>query len=73
MFIVLEAQTNVDGRLGTLINQYDTYAEAESKYYTVLAAAVISSLPKHAVFLLGNDGIFYRGECYNHELDSTEE
>ena len=72
MFIVLEAQTNKNGVLGTLINQYNDYNQAESKYYAILSAAAVSSLPRHAAFILTNEGMFVKGDCYTHEDPDDE-
>ena len=55
-YIVVELQTYTDGTFGHLVWDYDKIAEAESKYYTVMAAAAISEVPIHACSLLDATG-----------------
>ena len=66
-FIVLEIQKNAEGSISTLIWAYDQQNVAENKYYTVLAAAAVSAVPKHSVSLLHEDGFVIRNETYVHE------
>ena len=55
-YVVLEIQTNADGTVGTLVNTYDNWNQAEQKYHTVLAAAAVSGLPVHTAVLITNEG-----------------
>ena len=73
MYIILETQTNTDGSLGTLINQYEDRNAAESKYHQVLSSAAISELPHHCAFMLSDEGFVIKSECYTHEVTSNEE
>ena len=73
MYIVLETQTNTDGTVGTLTSSYESENEAKSKYHTVLAAAAISSLPKHTAFLVRDDGYLVESECFRHDIESEEQ
>lgn len=66
MYIVLELQLNADGALGNFVWPYNTQAEAESKYHTVLAAAALSTLPVHAAVILTSDGKLINSQCYRH-------
>lgn len=66
MFIVMEIQTNADGTVGNFVWTYSTVPEAESKYHSVLAAAAISTLPKHACVMMNNEGVVFRYQCYEH-------
>ena len=66
MYIVTEIQINKDGTTGTLNTTYTDIAQAQSKYHTVLAAAAVSSVPKHAAYLYTEDG-FIAHECFTHE------
>ena len=72
IFIVIEIQTYTDGTIGTLVNSYNNFRDAEIKYHTVLSAAAISDLPKHACVVLGNDGEFILNKCYIHDEAVTE-
>ena len=65
-FIVIELQKNANGTVGNLVWAYDNQNEAEHKFYTVLAAAAISNIPKHSVTLLHEDGFVIRNETYTH-------
>lgn len=65
-YIVLEMQTHADGQVGTLLTAYDDKATAESAYYMVLAAAVLSSLAMHAAVLMMNDGTVLMKASYEH-------
>ena len=67
MFIILEAQTNLDGTVGNILTGYENRDEAESKYHSVLSAAAISDLPLHSAFMLTNDAHVIKSECYRHE------
>lgn len=66
-YIVLEMQTHEDGTVGTLLTAYDNKNEAESKYYTILAAAALSTLPVHSAMLLTNNGTMLKCECFVRE------
>ena len=68
MYIILETQTNTDGSLGTLINQYEDRNAAESKYHQVLSSAAISELPFHCAFMLTDEGYTIKSECYRHNI-----
>lgn len=70
-FIVIELQKHEDGTVGNLVWAYDNQNTAENKFYTVLAAAAISNIPKHSAVLLHEDGFVIRNETYIHE--SNEE
>lgn len=65
-YIVIEIQKSLDGAISTLVWSYDNQNEADSKYYTVLSAAAISSVPKHSATLLHEDGYVIRYETYDH-------
>lgn len=68
MYIVIEIQTYDNGTVGTLVNQYDTLQEAESKFHTVLAAAAVSSLPVHSAMIITGGADTVRAEHYEHEV-----
>ena len=66
-YLVIEIQTNADGKIGILTFSYDDRNEAESKYHAVLAAAAISALPMHTCDLIQADGILLARQSYAHE------
>ena len=72
MYIVLEIQKTGD-QIATLVTSYQNRNEAESKFYTVLAAAALSTVEKHAASLLTDNGICIRSEAYEHPVETIEE
>lgn len=65
-FIVLEIQVNNDESIGTLNSSFVNQFQAESAYYTVLASAAISALPKHSAVILTDSGNIVASRCYKH-------
>lgn len=66
MYLVIELQTDAQGTVANLATQHATLPEAESKYYTVLAAAAISTVAKHAAVLMTSEGQALEARCYEH-------
>lgn len=62
-YIVIEIQTN-NGTVNTLTYQYTDIAQANSKYYTILAAAAVSNLDAHAAVILDENGYLVRNESF---------
>ena len=71
-YLVIEIQTNADGKIGILTFSYDGRNEAESKYHAVLSAAAISTIPMHTCDLIQADGILLARQCYVHETEAVE-
>lgn len=67
-YIVIEMQTNGEGVVATLTNAFDNLDAAYNKYYTVLAYAAISTLPRHAASLMTNDGMLYESKYFDHVI-----
>lgn len=65
-YIVMEIQTAADETVATLVTQKDTLSEAQSTYYTILAAAAISQIPYHAAVLLTSEGITLMSLGFDH-------
>lgn len=65
VYIVTEIQLSDAGAMATLNNYYLDRNQALSKYYTVLAAAAISSVYKHACFMYSEDS-YMMHECFSH-------
>ena len=72
-FIVMEIQIFPNGNISTPCYAYDDRTKAESKYFSILSSAAISSLPKHACALLTEDGMCIRNEAYEHEQEASNE
>ena len=70
-YVVVELQKNGNS-IASIITDYNTRNEAESKYYAVLSVAATSSVPKHACSLLTEDGVCIRNEVYEHEEIENE-
>ena len=67
MYILIELQTDIDGNTTNIVTGYKDRAEAESAFYSTLAYAVTSKVPRHAVTLLDDDAAqMFRG-VYNHD------
>ena len=71
-YIVMEIQTAADGTVATLVTQKDTLPEAQSTYYTVLAAAAVSQVPYHSAVLLTNEGITLMSLGFDHREVANE-
>ena len=66
MYIVIELQKNADGHVSNIVTEHPTLAEAESKYYTILASASISEVPIHSAIIVSEEGFPVRHQCYKH-------
>ena len=67
MYIVIELQTNASGQVANIVSTYDTRAQADNKYHTILAAAAVSSVPVHAATMINEEG--YPIQCYAYHHD----
>lgn len=65
MFIVIELQ-KTGNTLAHLETTHATLEEAESKFYLVLSAAAVSSVPVHSAIIVSEEGFPVRHECYKH-------
>lgn len=75
MFIILEIQANRDETASTLVDVFKESEQdiAESKYHEKLMYAAVSSVYRHAVSILKEDGSLIRSECYIHENEAESE
>lgn len=67
MYIVIELQKNAEGVVSNIVTSHETLAEAESKYYSVLATAAVSEIPVHSAIIVSEEGFPVRHECYKHQ------
>lgn len=72
MFIVVEIQVNADGTAGALVTSFADQNAAESAYHTILAAAAVSSLPKHGAIMFSDEGFPLMHACYKHAHPDEE-
>lgn len=73
MYTVIETQTNDQGHTTVVpAVTYNTLNEARAKFHTILAAAAVSSVPRHAAIILDDQCITMARECYEHGDTSSE-
>lgn len=66
MYIVIELQKNADGQVANLVTAHNSLAEAESKYYTILASAAINDVSVHSAIIVSEEGFPVKYQCYKH-------
>lgn len=66
MYIVIELQKNTDGVVANIVTSHATLAEAESKFYSILAAAAVNSVPVHSAIIVSEEGFPVKHQCYKH-------
>ena len=67
MYIVIELQKNAEGVVSNIVTSHETLAEAESKYYSVLAAAAVSEIPVHSAVIVSEEAFPVKHACYKHQ------
>ena len=65
-YIVIEMQKTAEGQVANLVTDHNTLAEAESKFYTILAAAAINDVPIHSAIIVSEEGFPVKHNCYKH-------
>ncbi len=65
-YIVIELQKNAEGEVANLITAHNTLAEAESKFYSILASAAINDVPVHSAIIVSEEGFPVKHQCYKH-------
>lgn len=66
LFVVIELQKNGD-QMGNIVTAHDTLQDAQHKFHTVAAAAAISTVEKHSVVLLNDDGFPMERTTFEHK------
>lgn len=66
MYIVIELQKNAEGVVSNIVTDHATQAEAESKYYSILASAAVSNVPIHSAIVVSEEGFPVMHQCYKH-------
>lgn len=67
MYIVIELQKNADGVVSNIVTSHETLAEAESKYYSILASAAVGQIPVHSAIIVSEEGFPVKNQCYKHD------
>ena len=65
-YIVIEMQKTAEGQVANLVTAHNTLAEAESKFYTILASAAINDVPVHSAVIVSEEGFPVKHQCYKH-------
>lgn len=66
MYIVIELQKDAKGVVSNIVTSYENLAEAESKYFSILASAAVSKVPVHSAIIVSEEGFPVRNQCYKH-------
>lgn len=66
MYIVIELQKSAEGAVANLVTSHNTLAEAESKFYTILASAAVNQVPIHSAVIVSEEGFPVKYQCYKH-------
>lgn len=64
-YLVIELQTT-NGTTANLVTQYNDLAKAQQKYYSVLAAAVVSKVDVHSAMIVDETGFLLMNESFKH-------
>lgn len=65
-YIVIELQKSAEGHVSNIVTEHATLAEAESKFYSILAYAAISEIPVHSAIIVSEEGFPVKHNCYKH-------
>ena len=66
LFVVIELQ-KIGDQMGNFFTAHDTLQDAQHKFHTVAAAAAISTVEKHSVVLLNDDGFPMERTTFEHK------
>jgi hypothetical protein len=69
-YLVTEIQVRDTGAVQNPTYAYDDENSALAKYFSILAAAVKSSLPVHSALMFTDEGYPLRYEGFTHEAES---
>lgn len=66
MLIVIELQANNQGQVAHITTTYDNLPQAQQKFFTILAAAAVSNIPKHSAVILDQMGVLIARDGFEH-------
>lgn len=72
-YIVIELQKNAEGHISPIVTEHNTLAEAESKFYSIMAYAAVGEIPMHSATILREDGFPVMYKHYTHKVVEPEE
>lgn len=67
MYIVIEIQ-KTGKQVSTLTYAYENQNEADSKFYAIMSAAAISSVPTHSAMVIDEKCAIYQCATYEHPI-----
>ena len=68
LYVVVELQKNGD-QMANIVTSHDTLQDAQYKFHTVAAAAAVSTVEKHSVALLNDDGFPVERTTFEHNVE----
>ena len=71
-YTVIEKQV-ISGTPATLATHYDSETAALAAFYTVCAAAAVSTIEYHAAHIIRSDGIMTEGRVFDRRVDPEPE
>lgn len=69
-YTVIEKQL-VNGTPATIATHYDTETAALAAYFTICAAAAVSTIEYHAAHVIRSDGIMIEGRVFDRRVAPT--
>ena len=66
MYIVIELQTDGEGKVANIVNSYETRNDAEARYHQILMAGAKSTLSCHSAVMIDERGNLEKSEYYLH-------
>ena len=72
MFIILELQSNKDSTAIVTPVKKANRNEALSAYYQALSSAAISSVQKHTVMIVDEEGNTVESKCFYHGVEPVD-
>lgn len=70
-YTVIEKQV-IGGTPATLVDHYTDEAQALSKFFTICAAAAVSTIEYHAAHIIRDDGIMIEGRVFDRRVEPDE-
>ena len=71
MYLVIEIQKNGNS-VTNIVTSFEDVNQANNKYHTILAAAAISNVERHAASMLSDEGYCFKYECFDHSVEEQE-
>ena len=66
MWIVIELQTDGEGKVANIVTPYETRNDAEARYHEILMAGAKSTLSCHSAVMIDERGNLEKSEYYLH-------